>query len=71
MFSKNIKFENFKNKIIQKNVKKFYKDIIIKKNDKENLINSFTKSYNYSFNKKQIKKKKDRGCLNFIFFKGL
>ncbi len=58
MFSKNIKFENFKNKIIQKNVKKFYKDIIIKKNDKENLINSFTKSYNYSFNKKQIKKYK-------------
>ena len=58
MFSKNIKFENFKNKIIQKNVKKFYKDLIIKKNDKENLINSFTKSYNYSFNKKQIKKYK-------------
>ena len=35
MFSKNIKFENFKNKIIQKNLKNFYKDLIIKKNDKK------------------------------------
>ena len=58
MFSKNIKFENFRHKIIQKNLKKFYRDLISKKNDKKNLVNSFTKSYSYSFSDKQIKKYK-------------
>ena len=58
MFSKNIKFENFRHKIIQKNLKKFYRDLISKKNDKKNLVNSFTKSYSYSFSNKQLKKYK-------------
>ena len=55
MFSKNIKLENFKNSKIQKNLKFYFKSLIQKKNDKKNLINSFTRSYSYSFNKKQIK----------------
>ena len=55
MFSKNIIFENFRNKIINKNLRKLYKNLINKKNDKKYIINSFTKSYNYSFNKKILK----------------
>ena len=55
MFSKNIKLENFKNLKIQKNLKNYFKSLIKKKNDKKNLINSFTKSYSYSFNKNQMR----------------
>ena len=55
MFSKNIKLENFKNPKIKKNLKFYFKNLIKKKNDKRNLINSFTKSYLYSFSKNQIK----------------
>ena len=55
MFSKNIKLENFKNTKIQKKLKFYFKSLIKKKDDKKNLINSFTKSYTYSFNKNQIK----------------
>ena len=58
MFSKNIKFENFHNKKINKNLRKLYKSLIKKKNDKKFLINTFSKSYNYSFNKKILKKYK-------------
>ena len=58
MFSKNIKFENFHNKKINKNLRKLYKSLINKKNDKKFIINTFTKSYNYSFNKKILKKYK-------------
>ena len=55
MFSKNIKLENFKNTKIRKNLKFYFKSLIKKKDDQKNLINSFTKSYSYSFNKNQIK----------------
>ena len=55
MFSKSIKLENFKNSKIQKKLKLYFKSLIKKKIDKKNLINSFTKSYSYSFNKNQIK----------------
>ena len=58
MFSKNIKFENFHYKKINKNLRKLYKSLINKKNDKKFVINTFTKSYNYSFNKKILKKYK-------------
>ena len=58
MFSKNIKFENFHNKKINKNLRKLYKSLIKKKNDKKFLINTFSKAYNYSFNKKILKKYK-------------
>ena len=55
MFSKisNLKISKIR---LYKKFKEFYKDLLFKKTDKKNLINSFTKSYNYSFNKKQIKK---------------
>ena len=56
MLSKNIKFKNFKGKKINKTLKIFLKNLIDKKNDKNNLINSFTTSYLYSFNKKKINK---------------
>ena len=55
MLSKNIKFKNFKGKKINKTLKIFLKNLIDKKDDKNNLINSFTTSYLYSFNKKKIK----------------
>ena len=56
MLSKNIKFKNFKGKKINKTLKIFLKNLIDKKDDKNNLINSFTTSYLYSFNKKKINK---------------
>ena len=58
MLSRNIKLENFKNKNILKKLKAYYKNLIDKKNDKKNLINTFTKSYSYSYNKQQLKKYK-------------
>ena len=58
MISNNIKFENFKGGKIQNNLKFLFKDLINKRNDKKNLINSFTKSYVYSYDKKQLKKYK-------------
>ena len=51
MFSKNIRFENFGKKKVNKNLKDIYKNLISKKNDNNDLISSFTKSYSYSFNK--------------------
>ena len=54
MFSKNIIFENFKKKKINKKLKIFYKSIVENRTKKKNLINSFTKSYSYSFDKKKI-----------------
>tara|TARA_Y100000816_G_scaffold186518_1_gene135459 strand:+ start:1584 stop:2744 length:1161 start_codon:yes stop_codon:yes gene_type:complete len=56
MLSKDIKFKNFKGKKINKSLKIFLKNLIDKKDDKNNLINSFTTSYLYSFNKKKINK---------------
>ena len=58
MISNNIKFENFKGGKIQNNLKFLFKDLINKRNDKKNLINSFTKSYVYSYDKKKLKKYK-------------
>ena len=54
MLSKNIIFQNFKKKKIQNKLKIFYKNLIENSTKKNNLINSFTKSYSYSFNKKKI-----------------
>ena len=54
MFSKNIIFENFKKKKINKKLKIFYESIVENRTKKKNLINSFTKSYSYSFDKKKI-----------------
>ena len=58
MFSKNIIFQNFTKKKIKKKLKIFYKKLIENSNNKNNVINSFTKSYSYSFDKNKIIKLK-------------
>ena len=58
MLSRNIKFENFKTKSIGKKLKTLFKNLVRNKDNKENLINSFTSSYSYSYNKQQLKKYK-------------
>ena len=58
MLSRSIKFENFKAKKIPKNLLLLYKKLISKKNDNNNLINSFTNSYTLAYDKKLIKKYK-------------
>ena len=58
MFSKNIIFQNFTKKRIKKKLKIFYKKLIENSNNKNNVINSFTKSYSYSFDKNKIIKLK-------------
>ena len=56
MLSKNIKFKNFKEIKIQNRLKLIYNKLINKKNEKKTLINTFTNSYVYSYDKKLIKK---------------
>ena len=58
MLSRNIKLRGFQKKKYKKNLKGFFKDLIGKSYKKNNLINSFSKSYKYSFNKNLIKKYK-------------
>ena len=56
MLSKNISFKNFKRTKIRSRLRLIYRNLIDKRTDKKNLINSFTKSFSYSFNKKQLTK---------------
>ena len=58
MFSKNIIFQNFTKKKIKKRLKIFYKKLIENSTNKNNVINSFTKLYSYSFDKNKIIKLK-------------
>ena len=58
MFSKNIIFQNFTKKKIKKRLKIFYKKLIDNSTNKNNVINSFTKLYSYSFDKNKIIKLK-------------
>ena len=58
MLSKNIKFIGFQKKRNKKNLKEIFQNLIYKSNKKNDLINSFSKSYKYSFNKNIIKKYK-------------
>ena len=58
MFSKNIIFQNFTKKKIKKRLKIFYKKLIDNSTNKDNVINSFTKLYSYSFDKNKIIKLK-------------
>ena len=58
MLSNNIKFENFKQRKILNNLKLIYNKLISKRNEKKNLINTFTNSYVYSYDRKLIKKYK-------------
>ena len=58
MLSKNIRFKNFTKKKFNKNLKVLFKKLIDKNNYDDNVIKSFSKSYSYSFTKKQLKKYK-------------
>ena len=67
MFSKNIKFKNFINK---KNLKinKIIKNLIIDKSllEKYQLLNSLTKEFQYSYQKKKIKELQRYSEVNLI-----
>ena len=58
MLSKNIRFKNFTKKKFNKNLKVLFKKLIDKNSYDDNVIKSFSKSYSYSFTKKQLKKYK-------------
>ena len=66
MFSKNIKFKNFSQKINIKTKKKINnilkRELIIS----YSLLNSFNKSYKYSFKKESLKKYKKFQIINLI-----
>ena len=63
MLSRNIRFKNFTKKKFKKNLKVLFKKLIDKNSYDDNVIKSFSKSYSYSFTKKQLKKFK-----KFSFF---
>ena len=56
MLSKNIKFKNFTKKKINKNLKILFKKLTDKNSYNDKVIRSFSKTYSYSFTKKQVKK---------------
>ena len=58
MLSKNIRFKNFTKKKFNKNLKVLFKKLIDKNSYDDNVVKSFSKSYSYSFTKKQLKKYK-------------
>ena len=58
MLTKNIRFQNFKKKKIHSKLKKFFIDLVNNSFKKENLINSFTEGFSYSFNKNLLTKLK-------------
>ena len=55
MSTKNLTFENFVNKKVNLKLKKFLRELISSKNE---VINSLSKGYKYSYDKKSIKKLK-------------
>ena len=60
MFSKNFKFENFRNlKKVNKNIEKEYKKIIHQNYRYKNLITSFSKNYQNDYTKKDLRKFKN------------
>ncbi|MDA9745236.1 glucose-6-phosphate isomerase [Candidatus Pelagibacter sp.] len=56
MLSKNIRFKNFTKKKFNKNLKVLFKKLTNKSSFNDNVVKSFSKSYSYSFTKKQLKK---------------
>ena len=56
MLSKNIRFKNFTKQKFNKNLKVLFNNLIDKKSYNDIVLRSFSKSYPYSFNKKQLKK---------------
>ena len=55
MSTKNLIFENFVNKKVNLKIKKYLKELISSKNE---VINSLSRSYKYSYTKKFIKRLK-------------
>ena len=58
MLSNNIFIKNFKKKKTPEQLKRLYKNLISESSNKQSLLNSFTKSFSYSFDKKISKFKK-------------
>ena len=56
MLSKNIRFKNLTKKKFNKNLKVLFKKLTNKSSYNDNVVKSFSKSYSYSFTKKQLKK---------------
>ena len=56
MLSKNIRFKNFTKKKFNKNLKVLFKKLTNKSSYTDSVVKSFSKSYSYSFTKKQLKK---------------
>ncbi len=56
MLSKNIRFKNFTKNKFNKNLKVLFKKLTSKSSYNDNVVKSFSKSYSYSFTKKQLKK---------------
>ena len=56
MLSKNIRFKNFTKKKFNKKLKVLFEKLTDKNSYDDNVIKSFSKSYSYSFTKKQLKK---------------
>jgi len=56
MLSRNIKFKNFAKKKFNKNLNDLFKKLTDKNSHNDKVIKSFSKSYSYSFTKKQLKK---------------
>ena len=56
MLSKNIRFKNFTKKKFNKKLKALFEKLTDKNSYDDNVIKSFSKSYSYSFTKKQLKK---------------
>ncbi len=56
MLSKNIRFKNFAKKKFNKNLRILFKKLTDEKSYDDNVVRSFSKSYSYSFTKKQLKK---------------
>ena len=56
MLSNNIFIKNFKKKKTPEKLKRLYKNLISESSNKQSLLNSFTKSFSYSFDKKKISK---------------
>ena len=60
MFSKNFKFENFRKiKKLNKNIEKKYREIIHQNYHYKRLITSFSKDYQNSYNRKDLRKFKN------------
>ena len=61
MLTKNLTFENFVNKKVNLKLKRYLKELISSKNE---VINSLSRGYKYSYTNKSIKKLKVQSMQN-------